>query len=118
MLADKTHFPIHRYAQVASIVLAVTGAAVTTLVGEVDWTWLPVAATAIAWASGIVSHAVTGKAGTAAVTPEAHVVDLIQQVTGDTSRPDPAATPPQPTGTPGETDQASDAELLTAAGLA
>lgn len=114
MLADKTHYPIHRYAQVASIVLAVAGAAVTALVGEVDWTWLPVAATAIAWASGIVSHMVTAKAGTAAVTPEAHVVDLIQQVTGDTSLPDPAATPPPPAGPAG---QASDAELLTAAGL-
>lgn len=82
MLADSVHFPVRRAAQIATAVLVGATATIAALEQVVDWSWLGVAATVVTGLIGVLSHVVTVRRTEPLVTPEAHVVDLVHQVTG------------------------------------
>ncbi len=81
MLANSTHFPVRRAAQIAGAALIGVTAMIAALEKIVDWSWLGVVATIVTGLAGVLSHIVTASKTEPLVTPEAHVVDLVHQVT-------------------------------------
>ena len=65
--------PLRNIATIVYVILGAVGVALTSLAGTVDWSWVPVATTAVAAAAGIVAHLVGTEKARTVVTPEPHV---------------------------------------------
>ena len=76
---DHSTEPLRQIAVVVTAVLVAIGAALTSLAGTVDWSWVAPASTAVAFIIGILSHWVGIEKGRSVVTPGPNVAALLAQ---------------------------------------
>lgn len=85
--------PLRQIAVVVTAVLVAVGAALTSLAGSVDWSWIAPASTAIGIAVGIIGHWVGIEKGRATVWPDQKIQAFLTHA--QATEPGPAALTPE-----------------------